>query len=198
MLGIADRLGTVPSLRFDGQYIKTSRGIARFLDRIQPDPPLFPPDAEKRRAVEEAEKWADEIFQMAARRLLLVARVRGRDGLVNRGDDGRLGPLLFRSQRLRLLATQSIARFLAVNPDSAEEIDGALPGMLDRIDGWIETGLLHGEQLNAADFMIAPSLALITYRPDLRPELERRPLIGLVDRLLPEPVASRPRSRAAP
>ena len=61
--------------------------------------------------------------------------------------------------------------------------------MLDRVDSWIADGVLGGEQLNAADFMIAPSLALLCYRRDLRGELERRPLIRLVDRLLPEPDA---------
>ena len=65
-----------------------------------------------------------------------------------------------------------------------------LPAMLDRIDGWIESGVLDGEELNAADFVIAPSLALLTYRRDLRPEIERRPAIGLIDRLLPEPSAA--------
>jgi hypothetical protein len=59
--------------------------------------------------------------------------------------------------------------------------------MLDRIDGWIADGVLNGSALYAADFMIAPSLALIGYRRDLRPELESRPLWALVERLLPEP-----------
>ncbi len=35
----------------------------------------------------------------------------------------------------------------------------ALPGFLDKIDAWIEAGVLNGEQLNAADFQIAPSIA---------------------------------------
>ena len=59
--------------------------------------------------------------------------------------------------------------------------------MLDRIDSWIEAGVLGGRQLNAADFMIAPSLALILYRPDVVPLFEGRPSLELVDRLLPEP-----------
>ena len=42
-------------------------------------------------------------------------------------------------------------------------------------------------QLNAADFMVAPSLALILYRPDVTPMFEGRPALELVDRLLPEP-----------
>jgi glutathione S-transferase len=59
--------------------------------------------------------------------------------------------------------------------------------MLDRIDAWIADGVLGGEQLNAADFMVAPSLALILCRPDTLPFFEGRPALELVDRLLPEP-----------
>jgi hypothetical protein len=33
--------------------------------------------------------------------------------------------------------------------------------------------------------MIAPSLALLCYRPDLRAEIEGRPALALVDRVLP-------------
>lgn len=59
--------------------------------------------------------------------------------------------------------------------------------MLDRIDAWIADRVLGATQLNAADFMVAPSLALILYRPDIRPMFEGRPVLKLVDRLLPEP-----------
>jgi glutathione S-transferase len=67
------------------------------------------------------------------------------------------------------------------------ELLAALPATLDRIDAWIAGGVLGGEQLNAADFMVAPSLALILYRRDLLPLFEGRPALDLVDRLLPEP-----------
>jgi glutathione S-transferase len=59
--------------------------------------------------------------------------------------------------------------------------------MLDRIDAWIADGVLGGAQPNAADFMVAPSLALILYRSDVLPLFEGRPALELVDRLLPEP-----------
>ena len=59
--------------------------------------------------------------------------------------------------------------------------------MLDRIDAWIADGVLGEAQLNAADFMVAPSLAVILYRPHVRPMFEGRPALALVDRLLPEP-----------
>jgi hypothetical protein len=81
-----------------------------------------------------------------------------------------------------------VARFaFAVNARSEDDLLAALPGMLDRIDAWIEADVLSGEHLHAADFMIVTSLAWLCYRPDVRAELERRPAIRLLDRVLPEP-----------
>jgi len=59
--------------------------------------------------------------------------------------------------------------------------------MLDRIDAWIEAGVLDGEQLYAADYMIATCIGLLAYRRDLLPELEGRPAMALADRVVPEP-----------
>jgi glutathione S-transferase len=189
LLAAADRMGTVPTLRVDGdRWVATNRAIARFLDDLQPDPPLFPADEKRRNPVEEAERWGDEVFQMAARRLVLGASLHGIDSLVNRANDGRLGPLLFRHATTRLIGARMFAlSTFAVTQSAEQKLVAELPDMLDRIDAWIAAGVLNGEHLYAADFMIAPSLALLTYRPELRAEVERRPLIGLIDRVLPEP-----------
>ncbi len=188
MLALADRMGTVPALLLDGNRVMRNRDIARFLDEVQPDPPLFPAEPARRLAVEEAERWGDEIFQMAARRLLLAAMLHGRDGILNRGEDGRLGTLISRHETARFAVARVVARIaFAVNARSDGDLLAALPGMLDRIDAWTEAQVLNGEHLNAADFMIVTSLALLCYRPDVRAELERRPAIRLLDRVLPEP-----------
>ena len=188
VLALADRMGTVPALLHGGNRVMTNHDIARFLDKVQPDPPLFPADPDRRLAVEDAERWGDEIFQMAARRLLLAATLRGRDGIVNRGEDGRLGPLISRHETVRFAVARIVARLaFAVNARSDSDLLAALPGMLDRIDAWMEAHVLNGEHLHAADFMIVTSLAMLCYRPDVRAELERRPAIGLLDRVLPEP-----------
>jgi glutathione S-transferase len=198
MLRLADRLGTVPALRLGERRAMTNRNIARFLDEYRPDPPLFPEDPERRQAVEEAERWGDEVLQMVARRLLLAAAVDPRRGLLNDGDDGRLGPLLYRRRGMRRATGHVIARIaFRANPDTEAALLSELPGMFDRVDAWIGDGVLDGEQLNAADFMIAPSLAVLTYRADLAAEIERRPAIGLIDRLLPDPHAA-PREELAP
>jgi glutathione S-transferase len=42
---------TVPAMNADGVKTQRTREIARELERMQPEPPLFPSDAEKRAAV---------------------------------------------------------------------------------------------------------------------------------------------------
>jgi len=190
-LAALDRLGTVPSLRFGERRIQTNREIARFLERVQPEPPLFPSEEGQRRAVEDAERWGDDVLQMAARRIALAATLRGLDAFHDRGGSGRLGPLMSEHETVRVIASRVSARFgFQASADSERELLAELPAMLDEVDGLIDAGVLGGERLNAADMMIAPSLALLAYRRDLRPEIERRPAGALLDRLLPEPPAA--------
>lgn len=187
-LRLGDRLGTVPGLAADGHRISTNHGIARFLDEHHPEPPLFPAEPEQRAAVEKAERWANETLQMAARRIPGAATVRDPAAFSRSAGDGRLGYLLYKRALTRRLIVPRIARGVFATSASAERDPLAeLPAMLDRIDAWIADGVLGGAQLNAADFMVAPSLALILYRPDVMPMFEGRPALELVDRLLPEP-----------
>ncbi len=60
---------TVPALELDGRKLQGSRRIARFLDEVQPEPPLFPADPEQRARVEQAERWGEQVFQPVPRRL---------------------------------------------------------------------------------------------------------------------------------
>ena len=185
---LGDRLGTVPALAADGERVSTNRQIARFLDARHPDPPLFPADSEQRQAVEEVEHWANEELQMAARRIALAYVVRDPAGSSRAIGDGRMGYLLYRHALTRRLIVPMIAGFIfAAGARTEREVLAELPGMLDRIDRWIADGVLGGAQPNAADFMVAPSLALMLYRPELLPLFEGRPALALVDRLLPAP-----------
>jgi glutathione S-transferase len=183
-----DRLGTVPALASDGQRVSTNHEIARFLDDRHPERSLFPADPGQRRAVEDVERWANDTLQMAARRIALAWAVRDPSASSRSAADGRMGYLLYQRALARRLITPMIGR-LVFNVDRAKdrELLADLPAMLDRIDAWIADGVLGGAQLNAADFMVAPSLALILYRPDVLPLFEGRPALELVDRLLPEP-----------
>jgi glutathione S-transferase len=186
-LRLGDRLGTVPALAADGHRISTNHGIARFLDERHPQPPLFPADPGRRAAVEEAERWANETLQMAARRIPGAAVVRDPAAFSRSSGDGRLGYLLYKHALTRRLILPRVLRGVFASGPAAERELAELPPKLDRIDAWIADGTLGGAELNAADFMVAPSLALILYRSDVMPMFEGRPALELVDRLLPEP-----------
>ena len=187
-LRMGDRLGTVPGLEADGERISTNHAIARFLDERHPDPPLFPADPGQRAAVEEAERWANGPLQMAARRIPGAAIARDPVAFSRSTADGRLGHLLYKRELTRRLVIPRLSRSVfAASPNPARDPAEELPALLDRIDAWIADGVLGREQLNAADFMVAPSLALILYRNDVMPMYAGRPALQLVDRLLPAP-----------
>ena len=187
-LRLGDRMGTVPALAANGDRISTNHEIARFLDAHHPEPALFPADPDRRAAVEEAERWANDKLQMAARRIPGAAVVRD-PAVFSRGSgDGRMGYLLYKHELTRrLIVPRILAHIFATGPSKDRELLAELSAMLDRIDALIADGVLNGPELNVADFMVAPSLALILYRPDVRPMFEGRPALELVDRLLPEP-----------
>jgi glutathione S-transferase len=182
-----DRLGTVPALRWDGRRIQTNAAIAAFLEQVVPDPPLYPADPARRTAVEDAARLGDEPLQMAARRTVLAAGAGGLGALHRRGGAGRLGPLLARGPVRRRIVSEIAARisFRAAGRDA--QLLAELKLLLDRLDVLHQQGVIGAREPNAADFAIAPSLALLDYRLDLREELRAHPCFALVERLLPEP-----------
>jgi glutathione S-transferase len=186
-LRLGDLLGTVPGLACGRERISTNHAIARFLDDRHPEPPLFPADPEQRSAVEDVERWANDALQMNARRIVGPAVLRDPDGFSRSSADGRLGPLLYRHRVAGRLLIPRLGPMFATSEAAEPALLAELPATLDRIDAWIADGVLAGPQLNAADFMVAPSLALMLYRSDLGPVFQSRPALALVDRLLPAP-----------
>jgi glutathione S-transferase len=171
---------TVPGLRFDGERLVGSRAILRRLDELVPEPPLLPPPGSSAYAqVLEAERWGDEVLQSVPRRILDVAFLRRPEAMLSYAGDAKL-PLPVSLMRpalpltARLMALKNKARDEAARADLA-----ALPGQLDRIDGWIEEGLLGGEQPNAADLQIGSTIRLLLTVADVRPLIEGRPAARL-------------------
>src|SRR3954449_5485235 len=72
---------TVPALKIDGRKVQGSRQIARELERLRPEPPLFPADPELRSEVEEAERFGDERLQHPLRQLAWWALKKNRTPL---------------------------------------------------------------------------------------------------------------------
>jgi len=74
---------TVPAVRLNGHKVQTTRALSRVLDELVPDPPLLPPHGAARSAVEEAERWGDEVLQPVPRRLSYAALSRDRSPLAS-------------------------------------------------------------------------------------------------------------------
>jgi glutathione S-transferase len=178
------RGGTVPAMKIDGRRLQGSRVISRALEEAKPDPPLFPADPERRREVEDAERWGDEILQDVPRRIVRWISVHRPESRVMIARE--VGVPL---PRFAAWINAPSARHLARKVDADGQIEHAiaqLPEVLGHVDELISSGVIGGEQPNAADFQIATSVRAVLTVEDLRPVTERRPAADLAMRFLPE------------
>jgi glutathione S-transferase len=171
---------TVPGMRLGNERIVGSRTIMRRLDQLAPEPPLLPPAGDPRYApVLGAERWGDEVLQSVPRRLIDAAFLRRPRAMESYTANSKL-PLPVAMLRPALPMTARLMAYKNKASDESARTDlAALPGQLDRIDGWIADGLLGGEQPNAADLQIGSTVRLLESICDLRPLLEGRPAARL-------------------
>ena len=168
---------TVPGLVLDdGRKLQGSRHILRVLDEVVPVPPLLPSDPAERAQVEAAEEWGDRVLQPLVRRVLWTALGRAPGAQMSYADGLKLTPPV--PQPMARLSAGAIAwaekRINKANDAGVRADLADLPRHLDRIDGWIEQGVLGGEPLNAADLQIASSLRLLLTVEDLAPLIDAR------------------------
>jgi glutathione S-transferase len=167
---------TVPAVRLEnGMKVSGSTAIMRRLEELAPDPPLFPSDPAARAEVERAEGWGDHDWQAVVRRLLWVALDRSRASMPSYQEHARWR---LPAPVVRALAPGAVLAERKVNDATearAREDLPALPAHLDRIDAWLASGVLGGEQPNAADLQIATSTRLLLTIGDVRPLLAGRP-----------------------
>jgi glutathione S-transferase len=170
----------VPAVVFDGgRRAQGTRELPRVLDELRPEPRLTPDDP---RGLE-AERWADEVLQQWARRMVASTGARDPDALAGRGAGGRLGPLLTKRGGSRRAVARMVLLAFGVTKEQRRDDRERTPEILDRVDAWIADGVLNGPELRAPDFAIASSLALVEYIYALKPEIQRRPLGALVERV---------------
>jgi glutathione S-transferase len=175
--------GTVPALTLNGSHVQTNRAIARRLDELVPDPPLFPVDPAARAAVEEAERFIDEVLQQATRRMILWSLTVDPDSVKPHPANGRL--LVPRNAWLRGRLMPRVFEQYGVTAEVVREDFAELSARLDRIDAYVAEGVLNGPQLTAADFEVAPLIAALMGLEDGGAKIARRPVAALVTRVMP-------------
>jgi glutathione S-transferase len=175
----------VPALKVDGERVQGTRWIARALDELVPERPLFPADPAQRKAVEDAERWG-EGFQNATRRIFYCAARRQHSAFVSMMSAER-NPVMRGVVRMAAPIVIWLATGLhrASDPHGREDIE-LLPERLDQIDAWIDEGLLNGPELNAADYQIAVNISGLMLSDDVRPFIEGRPAAAFARRVAPD------------
>jgi glutathione S-transferase len=177
---------TVPALKADGRRIQGSLEIARWLEELQPEPPLFPADPRRRSAVEETERWCE-------RELQPVPRHAFRWGLANDfelyrwfvRELSRLRPA-GAVARLGWPGLRSFVRRTGVTDERVRAELAALPSMLDRVDSLMAEGVLGAGEPTAADYQVGTTIAALMGLEDLRPGIEGRPAAQLGERIWPD------------
>lgn len=177
----------VPAMKIDGEKIQGTMEISRKLDELQPEPPLFPSDPAKRAAVEEAERWGND-FQQLPRTIIWWGFKQAPAGdQASFLRDAKLGlpaGLLARTGQPIVWAGRKLNDS---NDEQVERMLSEVPAAIDKVDALIAEGVINGDQLNAADFQIAPTVRLLMAFEDLRPFIESRPAGAFAERVLPKP-----------
>jgi glutathione S-transferase len=177
---------TVPAIKLDGRKIQTTRAIARALDELVPERPLFPADPDRRAAVEAAEKWGDEVLQPVPRRISWGALMRDRSGLRSFIE----GPIMGIPPGLAVATGAPLvwgsARVNKATDDAVRADLMTLPALIDQVDDLIANGVIGGAEPNAADFQILASVRLLLCFDDLRPLLDGRPAAEHALRVVPD------------
>jgi glutathione S-transferase len=177
---------TVPALELGGRKVQGSRQIARVLDELSPERPLFPHEPGLRARVEEAERWGDQVLQPVPRRFfrhLLLVSERARLWMgteILRMPAARVMGVLFMPV-IRQLARKSRADEARVRQDMAR-----LPELLDHVDGLIADGTIGAADPNAADFQILASVGVLRAFADLAHHVRGRPCEAAARRLYPD------------
>jgi glutathione S-transferase len=171
---------TVPGIKFDdGEKVQGSTAIMEALDRRVPSPPLYPDER-----VREAERWGEETLQPLGRTLLWPSFARSPEAMHSFQQGSKLPALPMPAIKVMAPGIVKIERSMNSATDDVMRVDlDRLPGYLDKIDAWIDDGVLGGEQLNAADLQIGATINLLMSLDDLRPLIEPRPAGQLARRI---------------
>jgi glutathione S-transferase len=178
------RGSTVPVMKIEGRRVSGTMKIARALEALVPEPPLFP--AEDRATIEGAEAWADSVLQDGVRQMARWATGKDKESM----STFLVGPVMGIPESVMRRALPVLGPGVALQmrtaDDTANACLAALPGQLDRVDALLAEGVIGGERPNAADFQIAPSVSLALCFDQLRTFIEDRPAGRHARKLVPD------------
>jgi glutathione S-transferase len=176
---------TVPALKIGGRRVETSLAIARELERIAPQPSLYPANPHARARVEDAERWGEAELQPVPRRMLrwaMTKQVEPREWVARLAKL----PAPGLQARTNLPLVRRFAKSEGATDARIRQDLSELPGKLDRVDALLADGTLSAEQPNAATFQVGTAVRALSMFAQLEPLLAGRPCAELGRALVPE------------
>jgi len=187
LLALRFTRATVPAMRLaDGRRVQGSLAIADALELLVPTPSLYPSEPAARAAAREAERWGEAVLQPVPRRLI---RWGLRHHLAQRRWFADVASPLPAPALMGIVLTPLVPVFVRQAGASDERVRrdlAELPGLLDRVDSLLASGVIGGEELGAADFQIGSSLRVLSAMQDVGGVLAGRPAEAFAFRVVPE------------
>ena len=143
-----------PEMAEQPEYISDSSQIFRFLEEIQPHPPLFPLDPDQKLRAEWLEDWLDESIGTATRFVYYDYRA---------GEGKSIDPSLA-SQ----IVIQIVRRQYSINAATVNLAKKRLALAFEVLAPWKNQDYLCGEQLSIADITAAALLSPLALLPEYR------------------------------
>jgi len=179
------RAGTVPALKLDGRRVQGSLAIPRALERLAPQPPLYPADPDLRRRVEEAEAWGERELQNAPRLIIRWGLVHDHDLRRWFAEDAGM-PVPAVAAHTSVPVARYYAHAIGADEAAARAAFEGLPAMLDHAGSLLADGTLTTDPPNAATLQILASVRAIDSFADLQPLLAGRPSRAAALELFPD------------
>ncbi|HEY5816744.1 MAG TPA: glutathione S-transferase family protein [Solirubrobacterales bacterium] len=158
---------TFPILSIDGRRVADSTEIIAVLERLYPEPPLYPTDPEERRRALELEDFFDEELGPQIRQLAWYELGRDREGFQALMAEAAPGPM----KKLPVAGAAygrvfTRLRFRAGSAEDAQRNRAKVLAALDRL----EAELGDGEYLAGERFTVADLTAASLFYPLVQPE----------------------------
>lgn len=177
---------TVPAMKLpEGRRVQGSLAIASALEELVPTPSLYPSEPAARASAQEAERWGEAVLQPVPRRLI---RWGLRHHLSQRRWFADVASPLPAPALMGVLLTPVVPVFVRQAGASDERVQrdlAELPGLLDKVDSLLESGVIGGGELGAADFQIGSSLRVLTAMQDVSRLVAGRPAESFAHRVVP-------------
>jgi glutathione S-transferase len=172
---------TVPGMTVDGERVHGSTAILARLEELVPGNPLYPEGIADQ--VREAELWGDGDYQDLGRRLPWAAlHFRPEATGTFAGGD----PLDPAGVDFAIATIRASWKYHSITAERTAADIAALPGMVERIEGFAAEGLLGGGEPTAADFQIGATTRILLTIDDLEPVFQGTTIREVALRYFPD------------